>query len=103
MPVGYGRVRPLAFQAMSDYCEDAVAMVQSHIDRFDSIDDATSAGAVSVDEDIINILVSRGRAWENMQIHPMLVAIHHLNRGGVIGNSCNLNIMLSTVVKLSLS
>ena len=59
--VGYGRLRPLVFQAMSDYCEDAVAMVQSHIDRFDSIDDAMSAGAVSVNEDIIQILVSPGR------------------------------------------
>ena len=82
--VGYGRLRPLVSQVMSDYCEDAVDMVQFHIDRFDSLDDATSAGAVGVDEEIIKVLVSRGHARETAQLDLMLVAIHHLNRGGVM-------------------
>ena len=73
-------------------------MVQYYIDKFDSDDTLTSAGAAGVDEDIIAELTKRGHVVCK-QIDPMQVAIHHLNRGGVIGNTMNLDPMLENIAK----
>ena len=77
-------------------------MAQYYIDKFDSGDASTSIGAGRVDLDIIDVLTQRGHVARK-HIDPRLVAIHHENRGGVIGNSMNLDPMVKNITELSFS
>ena len=104
---GYGRWRPFSFQTMSNAgnvsnCSadgsGEIDLIRYYIDKFDSDDDLTSSGASGVDEDIITELRRRGHC-ESDQINPMLVGIHHLNRGGVIGNSMSVGRRIDNLVK----
>ena len=104
---GYGRCRSFPFQTMSkagvaSTCPgddvEKIDIVQFLIDKFDSDDSMTSVVAVGVDEDIIAELTRRGHVRKE-QINLMEVAIHHLNRGVVIGNSMNLNPMVENLTK----
>jgi hypothetical protein len=74
--------------------------VQFQIGKFDSDDVKTSAGAAGVDEEIMTELKIRGHV-SRQRIDPMLVCIHHQDRGGVIGNSMNLSRLIKNVVGLS--
>ena len=100
------------FQAMSTATNDShssgvgsheIDRIQFLIDQFDSDDAMTSAGVAGVDEDIIEELLKRGHAVKGVQVDPMHVGIYYKNRGGVIGNSCNLTKITDDVTKLGWS
>ena len=74
--------------------------IQLQIDKFDSDDAMTKAGAAGVDEEIMAELKIQG--WvSRQQIDPMELNIHHLNRGGVIGNSMNLLRLVDNICDLN--
>jgi len=87
---------------MSTSTAAAPDVIQDLLDKFDSEDEKTKAGAAGVDEDIMAELKRRGHVTRE-RINPMKLCIHHLNRGSVIGNSMNLDPLIANIVEMSFS
>ena len=77
-----------------------VDVIQELLDKFESDDEKTKAGASGVDEDIMAELKRRGHVTRT-RIDPMKISIDHRNRGSVIGNSMNLEPLLNNIVEMS--